>query len=632
MRSLPFLLSVWALALGLEGCSANTYTPPIGNPPPGPISVSITDKFSSVVDGSPGVTLTATVSNDSAKAGVIWTLTAGGVNCSPACGVLTPGQAPGLTANYTPPVTPPAPPNNMPTITATSVLDSSKSDTFSFSLSFSNGPLLGKYVFLLRGFGGGGQPLAIAGIADLDNKGNVTGGELDVNVAGAVTTSSAPLTGSYAVDTSFKGSTRATINISNFTLPGTSSMLALKWALSADGKRGKAIEFDGSGFLAGGTVFQQDAAFAGGTIPAGSFAFGLDSDSAAGLRVVEAGQLVLAASGVTGGVADLSMAGKPSPIYVGAPILPGSANATDANGRGTLNLTISGNAAQYAYYVVDAGHLQLIETDNGQLFGTVQAGSARLQNNLSGASVVQNSVLQMTGVDRSVVTQELAPAVFIGVVSVAAGGAFSLTFDANDAGTVLVTHNASGNVATFDPATGRGVIGLPNGANGGFLDSAVFYLYDAGTGFIIDADPTAQQVKNKAYSGTLVRRGSSSFSSSSLSSNLVSLTGSSAIPAIPEIVLAANFDPVAGSFSAIADVASLPSQAGNTGDRSFSDAFQITDTTLGHGSLTLPAGFVADFSLNQPVPATFYLVDNNQFVLIGTLSGAYSGVTFFDPQ
>ena len=61
----------------------------IVNPPP-VISVTITTKFTTqAVNGSP-VTVNATVTNDSANAGLTWTLTGGGAACSPACGTLTP--------------------------------------------------------------------------------------------------------------------------------------------------------------------------------------------------------------------------------------------------------------------------------------------------------------------------------------------------------------------------------------------------------------------------------------------------------------------------------------------------------------------------------------------------------------
>ena len=101
----------------------------------GAIAVSIAPKFNSQTEGGSAVSLNATVNNDPTNSGVTWTLTAGGSNCSPQCGTLTAGPAPVLTAQYQPPNTAVSAPNSQPTITATSVADSTKSDSFSFTLS-----------------------------------------------------------------------------------------------------------------------------------------------------------------------------------------------------------------------------------------------------------------------------------------------------------------------------------------------------------------------------------------------------------------------------------------------------------------------------------------------------------------
>jgi hypothetical protein len=635
-----FLVAVAIWWVG--GCAAVVSQGSGNHPSPqpqNPIGVTITDKFANEFAGGPVVTLNAIVTNDPANLGVTWSLTAGGANCAPACGSLTPSASPSFSATYSPPASVPATPNNTPTITATSVADKSKSDSFTFSLSFTAGVVVGNYAFLLRGFGPNGVPVVIAGTVDLDPTGNITGGQLDINVGGQITSMLSALAGNYLVDTSFNGIKRGTINITNSTLPGTSSNLAMKCAISADGKRGKVIEFDGSGFKSSGTLLQQDSKSITATIPTGNFAFGLDSDSASGIRVVEAGQFSLGAAGVTGGLVDQSQAENANPIYSAVPIQPGAATPPDAFGRGTLTLTVGGNATQYAYYVVNSGQFFLIQIDSGQTFGTVQAGVARLQNPLTTSGVSATSVVQMTGIDKAYGTQNLGPAVIAGVMTISGGSALNLTFDANDAGTVLTTRPATGQVTSFDPATGRGVLSVTQGANTGFLNSAVFYLYDVGAGFIIDADPTTpagtpvgQQVTNKAYSGTLSPQAAGPFGNQSLSGNVISVSGASAIPSIPDILTALNLPSGGGAFTAIADVASLDSQIGNSPNRTFSDDYQLLDTTLGHGSATLPPGYFADFNLNQQAPATFYLIGPNQFVLIGTLSGSESGVAFFDPD
>jgi hypothetical protein len=641
MRVIFFFLIFVALVLHVSGCaSVPTIGSRGGHPPPQGITVGITNKFTSQLTGGPTVTLNATVANDSANAGVTWTLTAGGANCSPICGSLTLSTtSPTLSVTYTPPAALPTAPNNSPTITAISVTDTTKNDSFSFSLAFSAGVLTGNYAFLLRGFGPNDVPEALAGTVSLNANGSIDGGEVDINVGGQVTKVPSPLAGNYLVDTSFNGVTRGTINFTNVTLPGTTTTLTLKCVLSADGKRGKVIEYDASEFKSAGTFLQQDSNALNATIPSGTFAFGLDSDSASGARVVEAGEFSLSAAGVTGGAIDQSRANDASPIYSAAAVTPGAATPPDASGRGTLTLTVGGNAMEYAYYLVSSSQFFLIETDNGQTFGTVQAGIARLQAALSAVSVNGIAVVQMTGIDTTFGTQTLGPAVIIGVMSVAGGNSLNLTFDANDAGTVLTTRPITGQIASFDPATGRGVISVTKGAINGFLDSAVFYLYASGSGFIIDTDPTTpagtpvdMAVANKGYSGTLAAQTAGPFGNASLSGNLISVSGASSAPLIPEINTAANVSSANGTFTAIADVASLDSQVGNTANRTFGEDYQVLDPALGHGSAVLPPGYFGNFNSNQPAPATFYLIGQNQMVLIGTLSGSDSGVSFFDPN
>lgn len=642
MRRFSLSLQLVLFAALVTGCANLTGAPsaPLGSPPPSnPVTVVITNKFANQPAGGPTVTMSATVSNDSANAGVTWTLTAGGANCAPACGSLTSSSTPSFGAEYMPPPSVPAAPNASPTITATSVTDKTKSDSFMFFLAPSSVTLAGSYAILLRGFDSNGVPAAIAGTLVLDQKGGVSSGRLDINIGGQVTSVPPPLSGSYLVDTSFNGITRATINITSFTFTGTNSNLALKCALSADGKRGKVIEYDNSGVKTAGVVLLQDSAGLTSAIPAGNFAFALDSDSSTGARIVEAGQFSLGAAGVSGGLADLSKAGNAATIDSAAPITPGPATPPDALGRGTLTISAGGNSTQFAYYIVDAGRLNLIEIDNGQALGTVQAGVAHLQKALTASSVNGTSVMQMTGIDKAFGTQNLGPAVIIGVMSVAPGNAVSLTFDGNDAGTVLTARPVTGQVVSFDPATGRGVLSVAQGAINGFLNSAVFYLYDSGSGFLIDADPTTppgtppgQQVTNKAYSGTFFPQAAGPFGNQSISGKVISISGASAIPSIPDIVTTMNADSRNGSFTAIADVASLASQIGNSANRMFSEDYLVIDSVLGHGRMTLPPGYFGEFNLNQSAPTTFYLIGQNQFVLIGALSGGNSGVTFFDPD
>jgi hypothetical protein len=94
------------------------------------LTVSISNKFSSVNTGASAFVVNATTQNDPTNSGVNWTLTANGAACSPACGTLSGTTATSVT--YTPP---PSIPPAQPTLTAASVHDSSKTDSFSFTVT-----------------------------------------------------------------------------------------------------------------------------------------------------------------------------------------------------------------------------------------------------------------------------------------------------------------------------------------------------------------------------------------------------------------------------------------------------------------------------------------------------------------
>ena len=121
---------VWILGVTLlAGCGAGAGSGNGGNN----ISVSITHKVTSLQAGTAPVVFTATVQNDPSNSGVSWSLTAGGLPCSPVCGTLS--QATSTTVTYTPPALAPGALSNQPTLTASSVAKTSKSDSDAFAIT-----------------------------------------------------------------------------------------------------------------------------------------------------------------------------------------------------------------------------------------------------------------------------------------------------------------------------------------------------------------------------------------------------------------------------------------------------------------------------------------------------------------
>ena len=604
-------------------------------PPP---SVQITNKFASVHNGGVPVEVDATVMNDPAGAGVTWTLTAGSSNCSPDCGTLVPAAAPSFSAIYTPPATVPTGASANPTIAATSVTKTSSSDSFAFAIVSSAALFKGNYVFLLRGYynGASGTPMALVGTVVADGNGNLTGGELDINNDGGITAVSAPQTGKYTVQFSATGITQVLFEITSFTFPGSSNDLKFRCFLSADGKRGRIIELDGSAFINAGTIELQDSA-AITTKPSGSFAFGVDSDAPFAGRNVAAGQLVLGPAGVTGGLIDQSADAATSPIFVGAPISPDAQSAPDSLGRGTLTITALGKSVQYAYYVVDSTHFILIEIDRGLVFGTVFAGVARSQSTLTADSVNGVNVIQLTGFDEPTGTSNVRPVVLVGLLTVSGSSTYTLLFDINDIGNSLTQHGANGSV-TFDPSTGRAVLSAPDGFATNFVNAGAWYLYDKGKGFFVEEDistsnlPPAQSITNRALSGTTLPQIGAPYKSKDISGNTIVGFGASSTPIIPNLELGINFNNTANTYSATGDLTS--SQVGSLINIQFTGTYRIFNSAEGYGHILLPAALFGDFTSPSGTQGTasFYMIAPNQFVGIGIAPGQFSGVFFVDPQ
>lgn len=611
-----------------------------------PISVSITNKFSTQTVGGPAVTVNAVVTNDASNAGVTWTLTSTAGACSPACGTLAPSAAPSFSAMYTPPTLPASGVNASPTITAKSVADSTKSDSFSFNIVTLSSLFNGAYVFQLRGFDASGSPMAVAGTIVSDGGGNISGGELDSNdkfVASAVSS----LGGTYTIDNSFNGIPRLTICIALVSgacsMVGGANTVVLKCALSSDGTRGRIIEYDNSLRLTAGSLLQQDPAALAAANVAGSYAFGLDSDAGtstlAGVtttgRIVEAGQFTLGVgtTSITGGVADAAQAQQATFLLGGvtaATIAAGPATVPDALGRGTLTLSINGNSNNYAYYIANAQQLNLIEIDAGGAFMTVQSGTAQRQKALNANSINMTSVAALTGT--APFNGATSSAVIIGVLTITGGTSASTSFEQNFAGAVSSTPGTtSGSVfSPFDPATGRGLL-LDT-----FFHSAAIYLYDVGKGFMIDITAGT----SRAYSGPLIPQATGPFSvQGDIAGNYIAVAGGSSISGIPNLDFAATFD-ASGNYSTEVDFTNANLSVGSNGQvQNFTFTgyqYTLNDPNLGRGQISFPPGDFGDFTSGQTVIGSFYLIGPRQFVAIGQGPGGNggdpSGILFFDPQ
>jgi hypothetical protein len=344
-----------------------------------PISVSITNPFAQINAGSTGVTINATVENDVAGQGVSWSL-----EPSAQTGALSAAQP--LSVIYTPPNTAPQPPTNTPTITATSVADPTKSNSFTFTIAPA-AAFQGAYAFIIRGHDDEGNAMAAAGSMTADGAGKISTGEMDVRVSGA--TASEPtlqIAGNYEMQKTDDGSESVRVILNTISRPdeGTSIKFDAAFAKSplAPGFSGTFSEYPGSvsfsniGKLAArsgtwtltGEIARQDLASVGTANFSGK-AFSTSLLSAKPSDSAEPDDFLFTIN---------REENNSFPTAIG---VTGMLAAFDANGRSLLTLT-SANSPEvhYAAYAISASDLFLVAIDAAGSVHAPKTGEAMEQS------------------------------------------------------------------------------------------------------------------------------------------------------------------------------------------------------------------------------------------------------------
>jgi len=232
-------------------------------------------------------------------------------------------------------------------------------------------------------------PAFFNGSVIADASGNITGVE-DSNTASGVD-SDVAITGTYTIYPDGRGTMVFNANACH------PNGITLRFVLASGGTTGGLIEFDGKGVMKGSLTQQNSSSF-----------------SAASMN----GTYVFRAIGIDSGTVAPNTSGNPQPLAeVGIFTTDGNGNLTTGNedvndfgsftpfiqlnaatysvdsttGRGTLQMITSSGTSNFAFYMVDANHLNLIEIDGGAS-ATALAGVAELQTaqtysaaNLSGS-------------------------------------------------------------------------------------------------------------------------------------------------------------------------------------------------------------------------------------------------------
>jgi hypothetical protein len=359
---------------------------------------------------------------------------------------------------------------------------------------FTNASLNGTYAFAISGTNAGGF-FTVAGSFQANGSGTITSGVEDINSPGTIgAAQSVPITGTYAVRSD--GRTTATI-----TATSPAVAFGIDFVL-LNSQKGLVIRFDNNATASGSLDQQAAAAFNLGSL-AGTYAFsvsGVDSTVAQNPEG-SAGLLTVDASGnIISGTLDNNDAGAVSANLAIAPSLGGVSSPAGGTGRGTVTFVSPASAAtvHFAYYVVGANHLKLIQIDSAPIL----AGDAFRQ---SSTSVSGSLAFTMAGATAS------GHGVFVsgGILNTdGAGNILSTSVtDLDDGGAITPAAGASV-TGTYSVSGGRGTMQL----NGPETLHLAFYPSTGGL-LLLEIDTTI------VASGTALAQSGAPFSNSSINNS-----------------------------------------------------------------------------------------------------------------
>lgn len=368
-----FLIS---LLVSLSGCgavgssNANSSTSGGGTPPPTPvISLTLATAPPTTMNAGAAAPVAATVSNDSANAGVDW-------SCTPlaSCGSFNPAHtASGASSTYTAPAAAAS-----VVITATSTSNHAATATGNVAVAavatVGSAETLsaGQFVFLARGETLNTGTYGIAGTVVLDANGNVTGGEQNyVSVGGA----NSPEPGGDTITggkltTATNGTASLTVITNNIAV-GVSGTETFSIAI-ANSKHALIEEFDASATSSGTLDFQT---LTPGGLPEinGPYVWFVRGKRGT-LDEVFGGLLTADGAGNANIVVDVNDDGAGE--HGGTNIA--TYTAPDANGRGTITTPAD---TLLVYYVVNSKTFRLVTFDAGWAdVGSMYAGATGVSN------------------------------------------------------------------------------------------------------------------------------------------------------------------------------------------------------------------------------------------------------------
>ena len=476
------------------------------------LSITITGNLviatTSLPDGTVGVAYTATLEADYATLPVTWSIISGtlpgGLALDPATGVIS--GTPSVQGSF-----------SFTVMVKDSSTPTAQTATQSLSITVNasgvnDTELSGRYAFLLSGYDGNGNRVAVAGSLVADGSGSITSGVEDINSAASTPQTGLAFTGNYSVGSDNRG----TITITNSAGATYTMVIALGSLNGGTATGGSILEFDSTGYIISGVIeLQNSAAFLKAAI-SGPYVFGFEGSDRAGSRMGVIGQFNAdGAGGISSGVFDADDSGTPT---TSSPIANTSAYSVNTTtGRGTVSLS-GVTPADYSFYIVSGSRLLAISTDSATTAGVV-AGEIDAQTGgpFSNGSLNASVVMSL---ESAAALSGGGSCVMLGTISFDGNGNGSFSADENDAGSITSVAG-NGTYTAPDAATGRFTLAPPQG-----IPMLVGYLAAPNQGFLIGTD-------NKVTMGELLAQSGGPFTNASLNTSVFFGTQAFAVPPVP---------------------------------------------------------------------------------------------------
>lgn len=425
----------------------------------------------------------------------------------------------------------------------------------------SNSSLKGNYIFDFTGYNNG-KPVLMIGAFAADGKGNITGGELDLNNGSGEPTGDCGVSRSSPQPQIIMAAPSSTYSIgASQTGLGTLTLVTSAGTY----KFTIAIRQDGSGSLiqdntdpntrGSGSIKVQTPGIGTDQLQA-NFALGITGADPSGSRYVAAGLLSVEDNqgDFAGPALDVDDGGVASQHTFGGTL---SGNPSDLFGRGCfVNMSFDHNKNfffVYAYYVVSADELEILSTD--PVGGSKDANLTlwSLQRQIVGATGFNNSnlttpsVVELQAADTSG-HSDVTTGLFVGQGNsshTCQSGQFdsaTFTFDENLGGTLNQQQSATGQYCV-DNTTGR--VTLQKFTGVWASNPPVFYLGGNDPGYVVGTD-----VANTL--GNIEPQNGSSFTNASVASGYWGGTFQPAVSGITDSVTSLYADG-AGNISGTQD-------------------------------------------------------------------------------